>query len=170
MEEKKYIMNKKALIEAALFVSSSPLSPEKLCEIAGISKEELEKILEEIASELQSVERGIELAQTPEGYELRIKPEYRDKVASLAPFSDLSDGMLRTLSIVVSKQPVKQSLIVRYQGNKAYGYIKALEKKGLIKTEKFGRTKLVSTTEDFERYFGKSKEEVKSKLEKFSSS
>jgi len=163
-------MNKKALIEAALFVSSSPLSPEKLCEIAGISKEELEKILEEIASELQSVERGIELAQTPEGYELRIKPEYRDKVASLAPFSDLSDGMLRTLSIVVSKQPVKQSLIVRYQGNKAYGYIKALEKKGLIKTEKFGRTKLVSTTEDFERYFGKSKEEVKSKLEKFSSS
>ncbi len=163
-------MNKKALIEAALFVSSSPLSPEKLCEIAGISKEELEEILEEIASELQSVERGIELAQTPEGYELRIKPEYRGKVASLAPFSDLSDGMLRTLSIVVSKQPVKQSLIVRYQGNKAYGYIKALEKKGLIKTEKFGRTKLVSTTEDFEKYFGKSKEEIKSKLEKFSSS
>lgn len=161
-------MNKKALIEAALFVSSNPLSPEKLCEIAEVSRKELEEILEEISSELRSSERGIELAETPEGYELRIKPEYREKVARLAPFSDLSDGMLRTLSIVVSKQPIKQSLIVRYQGNKAYGYIQALERKGLIKTEKFGRTKLVTTTEDFERYFGKSSEEIKSKLEKSS--
>jgi segregation and condensation protein B len=76
--------------------------------------------------------------------------------------------MMRTLSIVVSKQPVKQSLIVRYQGNKAYGYIQALERKGLIKTEKFGRTKLITTTDDFERYFGKSSEEIKNKLEKFS--
>lgn len=169
LKSEKYIMNKKALIEAALFVASNPLSPEKLCEIAGISLKELEEILEEISSELQSIERGIELAKTPEGYEFRVKPEYREKVAKLAPFSDLSDGMLRTLSIIVTKQPVKQSFIAKYQGNKAYGYIKALEKKGLIKTEKFGKTKIITTTEDFERYFGKSREEIKSKLEKLAS-
>jgi segregation and condensation protein B len=69
--------------------------------------------------------------------------------------------MLRTLAIVTLKQPVKQSIIVRYQGNKAYGYIFELEKKGLVKAEKFGRTKLVTTTSDFEKYFGKSSEELK---------
>jgi chromosome segregation and condensation protein ScpB len=35
----------------------------------------------------------------------------------------------------------------------------------LVKTEKFGRTKLVNTTEDFEKYFGKSSEDLKKMLE-----
>jgi segregation and condensation protein B len=158
-------MDKKALVEAALFVSDMPLALEKLSEVTGIDQSEVENILQEIDLELSSSKHGIELVKTPEGYELRVKPAYRDKVARLAPFSDLSDGMLRTLAIVAIKQPVKQSLIVRYQGNKAYGYIQALERKGLVKTEKFGRTKLVTTTPDFEKYFGKSKEEIKRFME-----
>jgi segregation and condensation protein B len=68
---------------------------------------------------------------------------------------------MRTLAIVAAKQPIKQSLIVKYQGNKAYGYVVGLEKKGLIRTEKYGRTKLITTTPDFEKYFGKSSEEIK---------
>lgn len=158
-------MDKKALVEAALFVSDQPLSIEKLSEIASIPQQELENILQELESELSSSKHGIELVKTPEGYELRVKPAYRDRVARLAPFSDLSDGMMRTLAIVAIKQPVKQSMIVRYQGNKAYGYIEALERKGLIKTEKFGRTKLVTTTPDFEKYFGKTQEEIKKFME-----
>ncbi|MEM5836596.1 MAG: SMC-Scp complex subunit ScpB [Candidatus Aenigmatarchaeota archaeon] len=154
-------MNKKALVEAALFVSDKPLSVEKLSKVLGISSKEIEEILAEMQAELQSNERGIELVSTPEGFEFRIKQPYREKVASLAPFADLSDGMMRTLAIVALKQPIKQSTIVKYQGNKAYNYIAALEKKGLVKTEKFGRTKLVSTTSEFEKYFGKSKEEIK---------
>jgi len=72
--------------------------------------------------------------------------------------------MMRTLAIVAVKQPVKQSIIVRYQGNKSYGYIKDLENKGLVKTEKFSRTKLIYTTPDFEKYFGKSSGEMKKML------
>ncbi|MEM7825206.1 MAG: SMC-Scp complex subunit ScpB [Candidatus Aenigmatarchaeota archaeon] len=154
-------MNKKALVEAALYVSDKPISIEKLSTITQISTKEIKDILIEIQQEFQKQDRGIELTETPEGYEFRIRPEYRSHVSKLAPLSDLTEGMLRTLAIVTLKQPVKQSIIVRYQGNKAYGYIVALEKKGLIKTEKFGRTKLITTTTDFERYFGKSSEELK---------
>lgn len=154
-------MNNKALIEAALFVSDKPLSVERISKIFGIKEEEVEDILLKIQVELQAEDRGIELVNTPEGFEFRVKQAYREKVAGLAPFADLSDGMMRTLAIVALKQPIKQSTIVKYQGNKAYGYIAALEKKGLVKTEKFGRTKLVSTTSDFEKYFGKSKEEIR---------
>jgi segregation and condensation protein B len=161
-----YSMNKKALLEAALFVSEKPLSLEKICSLLNSTKEEVKKIIQEIQKETKKEERGIELVETQLGYELRIKPEYRDKIAPLAPLSDLSEGMLRTLAIVALKQPIKQSVIVHYQGNKVYGYVKSLEEKGLIKTEKFGRTKLISTTQEFERYFGKSSEEIKSKLEK----
>jgi len=158
-------MNKKALLEAALFVSDKPLSLQRLSSIVGIgSQAEIKDLMEEIQEDLKRSDRGIDLIETPEGYEFRVKPEYRDNVAKLAPFSDLSDGMMRTLSIVAVKQPVKQSVIVRYQGNKAYGYIADLEKKGLVKTEKYSRTKLVSTTPDFEKYFGKSSSEIKNLL------
>jgi segregation and condensation protein B len=158
-------MNQKALLEAALFVSDKPLSLERLSSIVGIPSKEAKEIITQIQQELKKEDRGIDLIETPEGYEFRIKPEYRDNVARLAPFSDLSDGMMRTLAIVAVRQPVKQSVIVRYQGNKSYGYIQSLEEKGLVKTEKFSRTKLVYTTPDFEKYFGKSSIEMKKLLE-----
>lgn len=158
-------MNHKALVEAALFVSEKPLTIQMLAEITGLKEDEITDLLFELQKEMIDDGRGIELAQTPEGYELRLKPEYRNKVSKLAPFSDLSEGMLRTLAIVVGNQPVKQSVIVRYQGNKAYGYIEALENKGLVRTEKSGRTKIVMTTPDFERYFGMSSEEIRKRLE-----
>jgi segregation and condensation protein B len=158
-------MNKKALLEAALFVSDKPLSAQRLSNIVGIGSEaEVKELMEELRQDLDRDDRGIDLIETPEGYELRVKADYRDRVAKLAPFSDLSDGMMRTLAIVAVKQPVKQSVIVRYQGNKAYGYIADLEKKGLVKTEKYSRTKLVSTAPDFEKYFGKSSVEIKNIL------
>ncbi len=157
-------MNKKALLEASLFVSDKPLSLQRLAGIIGSPVDDTKELIMEIQQQLKKDDRGIDLIETPEGYEFRIKPEYRDNVARLAPFSDLSDGMMRTLAIVAVKQPVKQSLIVRYQGNKAYGYIASLENKGLVKTEKYGRTKLVSTTPDFEKYFGKRSEEIKGML------
>lgn len=160
------LLDSKALLEAALFVSDQPLSLERLSKILGIgSEEEVKKLLGQIKEELAREGSGIDLFETPEGYELRVKQEYREKVARLAPLADLSDGVLRTLAIVAAKQPVKQSLIVHYQGNKTYGYIVKLEDKGLIKAEKFGRTKMIRTTPEFEKYFGKSSEEIKSMLD-----
>lgn len=157
-------MNNKALVEAALFVSEKPLSVRKLVEITGLDEKEINLTILDIQKNVKRFDRGIDLVETPEGYEFRLKPEYRDKVVKLAPFSDLSEGVMRTLAIVAANQPVKQSVIVRYQGNKAYGYIEKLEKKGLITTEKSGRTRIISTTPDFEKYFGMSGEEVKKLL------
>ncbi|MEM7821443.1 MAG: SMC-Scp complex subunit ScpB [Candidatus Aenigmatarchaeota archaeon] len=159
-------MNKRALIEAALFVSDKPLGIERLSDISGINEEEIKSILLQIKQDLSKEERGIELVETSEGYEFRVKAEYREKVAKLAPLADIGNGMMRTLAIVAVKQPIKQSTIVKYQGNKTYGYVRALEEKGLIKTEKHGRTKIITTTQGFERYFGKSSEEIKKMLEK----
>ena len=159
------LLKEKALVEAALFISDKPLTPEKISKVTGIEKKKVVEILSKIEKELEKKGRGIELVKTPEGFEFRVKKEYREKVAMLAPLADLSKGMMRTLAIITVKQPIKQSLIVKYQGNKAYGYIKKLEEKGLIKTEKCGRTKLITTSSEFERYFGKKPEEVKKILE-----
>ena len=154
-------MNKKALIQAALFVSDKPLSLKKLTLLTGLPTKEVEKILNQLQREADTEESGIQLMKTPEGYSLIVKPIYRPVVASIAPFSDLSEGMKRALALIAAKQPIKQSVVVRYQGNKAYNYIDGLVKKGLVKAEKFGRTKILTTTENFERYFGKPAEAIK---------
>lgn len=160
-------MNKKALVESALFVSDKPLSLNKLSEITGLPQEEIKSVLKKIRQEHAKEEKGMELVEIPEGYEFRIKPQYREKIVKLAPMSDLTEGQLRTLALSVAlKHPVKQSTIVKYQGNKAYGYIEQLEKKGLVKTEKFSRTKIVKLTGEFEKYFGKSVEELRKLLAK----
>jgi len=159
-------MNQKALLEAALFVSDKPLTLQRLARVVGIgSEQQVRELLEELKQQLQSEDRGIELVETPQGFELRVKPAYRKRVARLAPFSDLSDGMLRTLAIIALKQPIKQSVVVKYQGNKVYGYVRDLEAKGLIRAEKFSRTKLLSTTDDFEKYFGKSINDIQKMLD-----
>lgn len=157
-------MSEKALIEAAIFVSENPLSIRKLAELTGIPEKQVTLLLLDMQAEIKKSDRGIDLVSTPEGYEFRLRPEYRDKVVKLAPFSDMSEGVMRTLAIVAARQPVKQSVIVRYQGNKSYGYIEKLLDKGLIETEKSGRTKLIRTTPDFEKYFGRSTDEIKKLL------
>jgi segregation and condensation protein B len=155
---------KKAIVEAALFVSETPLTIDKISKISGISTKDLNEIIEEIKKEFDTNSHGMELAITPEGYQFQVKDKFLEKVSSLTTYSDISKGALRTLSIVAIRQPMLQSEIIKIQGNKAYNYIKNLEKKGLIRAEKAGRTKLINTTKEFERYFGKSLDEIKEKL------
>lgn len=157
--------DQKALVEAALFVSENPVNIRTLSKITGItSSKDLKDILDTIKKELDSDSHGIELVLTPEGYQLQVKDEFLEKVSGLTTYSNISKGELRTLSLVALRQPITQSEIIKIQGNKAYNYIKKLEKKGLIRTEKVGRTKAISTTKEFERYFGKSVGEIKEKL------
>lgn len=155
---------KKALIEAALFISETPLNLDKISKISGISSKELKELIDEIKKEFDTDSHGIELVLTNEGYQFQVKDQFLEKVSGLTTYSDVSRGGLRTLSIVALRQPVLQSEIVKIQGNKAYNYIRNLEKKGLIRTEKAGRTRLVNTTKEFERYFSRSLKEIQEKL------
>lgn len=157
--------DKKALIEAALFMSPDPLTLTSITKVTGItSKKELEEILDQIKQEHEVDTKGIELAITPEGYHFKVKDNLISQVAHLSPHSDLSDGMLRTLGLVALRQPMAQSQIVKIQGNKSYGYISKLAKKGLITTEKVGKTKVLRTTKEFEKYFGKSLNDIQENL------
>jgi len=159
------LKDKKALIEAALFVSEDPLTMHTLKKISGVSStKEIKKILEQLRKEFNNPSRGFELALTPEGYQLQVKDQFLGAVSGLTTYADISKGALRTLSIVALRQPILQSEIVKIQGNKAYNYIKSLEKKNLIKAEKAGRTKKINITKDFERYFGKSLKEIQERL------
>ena len=154
------------IIEAALFISHKPLKLEELAKLTGINSLGYVKDIVEKLKEKYS-DSGIEITETQEGLYMQVKPEILPKVSHLTPYSDLSEGCKRTLALIVYKEPIKQSEIIKIQGNKAYSYIKQLLQKGLIKIEKEGHTKIISLTKEFERYFGEEKEKIKEKLRSY---
>jgi len=145
---------KKALLEAALFISDKPLHIKELCKITELKESVVKDILKDIESELEKDHRGIELITIGDNYHLKVKEKYLNKVSHLTPYADLSRAMLKVLSLTVYKKGITQSEIVKTIGNRAYDYIKDLKSRGLIKTEKMGRTKKLELTEEFMKYFG----------------
>lgn len=155
--------DQKKLIEAALFISSGPLTLNELGKITGIGSLGFVKdLLEELQKEYES--RGVEILNTPQGFVMSVRKEYLGKVSHLTPHSDLPEGSKRTLSLILYKEPARQSEIISMQGNKAYSYIKDLEKRGFLRSEKSGRTRLLTVTPEFEKYFGEDKEKIKDSL------
>ncbi len=155
-------MNKKALIEAALFMSVKPLSIEDLEKISNMKKEDVIAILEEIKKDYEKEDRGIHLLKIGDTYKFYVKPEYIRYVRHLTPYSDMKKGLLRVLALVAYKNGITQSDIVKVIGNRTYEYVKELENRRLIKTVKQGRTKVLVPTKEFAEYFGlKSPEEIK---------
>lgn len=153
----------KRVIEAALFISSRPLTLDYLGRISGVnSLGYVREILESLQKDYEK--SGMEVVKTPNGWTMQVRQELLGKVAHLTPYHDLSEGCKRTLALVAYREPVKQSEIIRMQGNKAYSYIKSLVKKDLIKSEKSGHTKVLKLTSEFDQYFGEEKEKIKEQL------
>jgi segregation and condensation protein B len=159
-------MSQEKILEAALFMSARPLMLDELGKILGVNslgyvKEMLEKLQKDYSG------KGIEIVNTPQGWVMQVRQEFLGKVAHLTPYADMSEGCKRTLAIIAYKEPVQQSEIIKIQGNKAYTYLKHLQKRNLVKAEKKGRTKMIKLTQEFERYFGEEKEKIKEKLGSF---
>ena len=149
------------LLEASLFMATEPLSMEELKKITGSKEEEIREMIEILMDKYNTNPASGILISFEGGYRMLVKPEYIRYVRHLSPYADLSRGLLRTLAIVAYHEPVRQSDIVKIVGNRAYEYIKELESRGLVRTEKASRTKVVTTTENFEKYFGITRDELK---------
>lgn len=154
------IMSRLAMLEAILFTTSKPLAMEELHKIMRGRRDEIEKMLLALKERYASESSGVSLSDIG-GYKLVVKNEYLDRVSNLTPHADLSRGLLRVLSIIAYHEPIPQSEIVKVIGNRTYEYVKELETRGLVKSEKKSRTKIIRTTPHFEEYFGTRKEEIR---------
>jgi len=147
--------NKKALLEAVLFQAAEPLPLDRLMRLIGsTSIDKVQGLLNDMKEQLHSEDRGIQLLETQGGWQLKVKPEFLQEVRGLTPYHDLSRGLLRVLALVAYKQPITQSQIVKVIGNRTYEYVKELEKRGMIRAIKSGRSKALVATKGFADYFG----------------
>ncbi|MBU3905004.1 MAG: SMC-Scp complex subunit ScpB [Nanoarchaeota archaeon] len=152
VEEK--VRTLKPQVEAALFMTNDVITTYKMSRMFNVSPSILQKIIDTIKEEYEDPNHGVHVFETSEGYQMKVKPEYVNAVRSLTPYKDLNKGLLRVLALVAYKQPISQSDVVKVIGNRAYDYVKKLQQKGLIRTEKLGRTKALIATKEFANYFG----------------
>lgn len=154
---KEWDENKK-LLESALFMAPGSLAFNDLAKLVAVKdKKHVERMLEEIVQEYNSEQKGIEVVCSDGCYQMRVKPSHLEKVKHLALKAEMSKGVQRTLALIAIKEPIKQSLVVKYRNVKAYDHLKHLLEQGFVKREPFGRTYLLRTTPKFKEYFGEIK-------------
>jgi len=127
-----------------------------------VLREVLKPYLEQLITDFEHEDRGIEIRQVAGGYRMSTKPEHHDVVRSfsksLKPPIRLSLQSLETLAVIAYKQPVTVPEISDIRGVDSAGVIGTLLDRKLITTAGrkavVGRPMLYKTTKDFLLRFG----------------
>lgn len=139
-------------VEAALFISGKFMSIQELVALTNVNPILLKKILEDLSGAYK--DSGIEILNKNNLWKMDVSPDYIWMVNKLAGGnSEFTKAEQETLALVAYKQPMKQSIVVKIRGNKAYEHIKGFVERGLINKKKMGHTAELTLNESFFDYF-----------------
>ena len=153
---------RRALLEAILYVTEDPLSVEELAAGLEWTKDEVEKLIAELVASHERPDSGVEVRAVAGGYRISTKPEHHDAVRrfvkTLKPPLKLSMPALETLAVIAYKQPVTVPEIQAIRGVSATSVIHTLLSRKLItsagRKHVLGRPILYRTTREFLIQFG----------------
>ena len=151
-------------IEAALFISGRFLNIQELVVLTYINPILLKKSLNDLDDKYKN--SGIELVKRGESWKMDVSQEYAYMVNKLATGnSEFTKAEQETLAIIAYKQPIKQSVLIKIRGNKAYDHIKKFVELSLINKKKIGHTAELKLNDNFYEYFHLNSEEEIKKVE-----
>ena len=159
-------MDLKSRIEAVLFVTGRAVDLKEIAKILETDEQEVEDAMLALIVDYSSRDGALEI-DDENGYIIQVKDEYMDIVEKLCPV-DISNAVLKTLTIIALKEPIRQAELKELRGSTAYEHVQELVDKGLIsrKKDKNGRSYNLKTTEKFAEYFKiKGNSEILSKME-----
>ncbi len=141
-------------VEAVLFVSGRFLNMKELVSLADLNPLIIREVLDKIKDDYNRRGSAIQIVEKNGLWKMDVLPEYADIVNKLATgSSEFSKAEQESLAIIAFKQPMKQSVLIKIRGNKAYDHIKKFSDLGLIKKKKTGHTYDLSLSDDFYDYF-----------------
>ena len=143
----------KARIEAVLFTTGKALQIEDIAEILNIEPETAEDAMLALIMDYSSRDGALEI-DDEDGYILQVREEYSDIVEKLCPV-DLKPAVLKTLTVIALKEPIRQTYLKELRGANAYEHVKQLLDMGMIVRykDKNGRSFNIKTTPKFAEYF-----------------
>jgi segregation and condensation protein B len=167
-------MSLKAKLEAIVYAAETPVSLDHIVQLVkdsivaeGVSdpaeiKSRVRASLEELITDYDGADHGVEVRQVAGGYRMSTKPEQHDMVRSFAkslkPPIRLSMPALETLAVIAYRQPVTVPEIGEIRGVDSSGVIATLLDRKLITTAGrkavIGRPILYKTTKEFLMRFG----------------
>lgn len=159
-------MNLKNNIESILYSIGKKIS---ITDIASLTKEETEKVLEaleELKKDYENRESALMVIQTGEFWKLVAKEKYSNILKKIISEVELPKSIMETLAVIAWKQPVLQSDIIDLRSSTAYNHIKQLVNEGFILKDHMGRSYLLKTSEKFANYFEIESGNIRDRLEK----
>jgi len=141
-------------LEAVFFVSGRFLSMPDLISYTDLNPIIIRELIEKLQDRYESNESAMEIVEKNGVWKMDVRSEFGHIVNKFATGStEFSKAEQETLAIIAYKQPIKQSVIIKIRGNKAYEHIRKFVELGLLKTKKVGHTNDLSLSEEFYDYF-----------------
>ena len=151
----------KPILEALVFASPDPLTPETMVELLdGTPREDIEQALAALQAEYEE-RAGLQMVQVAGGYQICTRPELHEWVRRLFHEHSkqrLSVQALETLAVIAYKQPITSAEIAEIRGVNVSGVVGTLLERHLVKVtgrkQVVGRPFLYATTQEFLNQFG----------------
>ena len=148
-------------VEAVLFAAGEPVELQKIASVFDVEPELAERILYNLAAELDERGSGICLLKLGDKYQLSSRTEYAEIIRDfleLRKNTPLSGAAFEVLAVIAYNQPVTKSFVEQVRGVDCSGVIATLCQKKLIeergRLDLPGRPLLYGTTSEFLRVFG----------------
>lgn len=146
-------LEEKNRIEALLFAHGKYIDEDIICELCGVDKKKLKRLLEELRVDYESRNNALAIFQEGNSWKINVREKYLSIVRKIVADTELPKSVMETLAVIAWKSPIYQSEIVRIRGNKCYDHIEVLEEAGFVTKDKKGRSFVLKTTDKFYNYF-----------------
>ena len=141
-------------LEAVFFVSGRFLNMQEIISFTDFNPIIIEGLIEKLQEKYSKDNSAMEIVEKNGFWKMDVKPEYSGIINKIATgSSEFGNAEKETLAIIAYKQPIKQSVIIKIRGNKAYDHIKKFVELDLVKRKKLGHTHELSITDEFYDYF-----------------
>lgn len=141
-------------LEAVFFVSGRFLNMQELISLTDLNPIIIKELIGKLREKYEKNDSAIEIIEKNGMWKMDVKQEYSHIINKLATGkSEFTKAEKETLAIIAYKQPIKQSVIIKIRGNKAYDHIKKFYELEMIKKKKTGHTYELSLSDDFYDYF-----------------
>jgi segregation and condensation protein B len=146
-------------VEAALFISGRFLNIQDLIMLTDINPIMLKEILSRM--EKKYSHGALRLVNRSNSWKMDVAEKYSYMTNKLATGStEFTKAEQETLAVIAYKQPIKQSVVIKIRGNKAYDHIHKFIELGLVQSKKVGHTNDLLLSEEFYEYFSVQKKQI----------
>ncbi len=143
------------IIEAALFMSSKPLTVAELGKLIGVAAPGfVSQRLDALKGRYDAAGSAIEIAAEEGKHYMRLRVQYVNAVKQFASEGEISRHALRTLAYISKNEGMRKSLLADKLGSTIYQDVAELVEKGFLLQKKSGRSSTLATTPKFKSYFG----------------